>query len=107
MLILAGEVVFAYGRADAIQRFEGFALGVKRFAGQPNERLSTEGRLDDELFVDLGDRGKRDDLPALPPKRNAAPIADVRKRSTRAAGRLNEQLRVQFFLFGGRPRDRP
>ena len=29
------------------------------------------------------------------------------KRSTRTAGRLNEQLRVQFFLFGGRPRDRP
>jgi hypothetical protein len=36
---------------------------MERCAGHSRERLAAEGRLDDVLFVDLGDRGEGDDLP--------------------------------------------
>ena len=58
LLILSGEVIFTDVRSGALQRFERFALGMERCAGHSRERLAAEGRLDDLLFVDLGDRGK-------------------------------------------------
>jgi hypothetical protein len=60
---LSGEVIFTDVRSGALQRFERFALGMERCAGHSRERLAAEGRLDDVLFVDLGDRGEGDDLP--------------------------------------------
>ena len=38
LLILSGEVIFTDGRSDALQRFERFALRVKRCAGHSRER---------------------------------------------------------------------
>jgi hypothetical protein len=62
---LPGEVVFSDGRADTLQRFEGFALRVKRCPSTANECLSTEWRFYDVLFVDFGDGRERGDLPTF------------------------------------------
>ena len=65
LLILSGEVIFADSRSDALQRFEQFALRVKRCTGHSRERPAAKGRFDEVLFVDFGDRRERDGLPPL------------------------------------------
>jgi hypothetical protein len=62
LLILAGEIVLAHVDADSFQRFERFALRVKRRASHSRERLAAEGRLDEMLFGDFGERREGDDL---------------------------------------------
>jgi hypothetical protein len=62
---LPSEVIFADGRPDLPQRFERFALWVKRFPSSANESPTSEGRFHNALLIDLGDRWKRDDLPPL------------------------------------------
>jgi hypothetical protein len=65
LLVLAGKIIFAEARADPAQRLQGFSLGMQRLAGPSFERPASERRLDDMPFVGLGDRGKREDVPAF------------------------------------------
>src|SRR5580658_7557192 len=65
LLVLAGEVVGSDRLPDGFERRQGFPFRMERLAGLPTIDATTEYRLDDVGFVDFGDGGEGENLPAL------------------------------------------